>query len=98
MWAAFARPLRPLNVSCQFRLAPAPDFVRVAVNAPRAPLTLPVGEGTSSAAVSAVVSWSSVAWLVVPAVAAVTAMANPSAPIATLGTRVFIVDLLDRTL
>jgi hypothetical protein len=47
MCAAFARPVKPLNVSRQLRLPPDDVFVTVPVNVPRAPLTLPVGAGTS---------------------------------------------------
>ena len=64
MWtcAAFAGPVRPLNVSRQARTAPVADRVTVAVNVPRAPPTSPVGVGTSwaefkAAATLIVVTW-----------------------------------------
>jgi hypothetical protein len=52
MWmcAAFAGPVRPLNVSCHVIVAPLPERVTVALNAPLAPETDPLGEGTSCAA------------------------------------------------
>jgi hypothetical protein len=50
MWAAPAGPLRPVKVICQVTTAPVSDFVTLAENVPRAPLTSPVVAGTSWAA------------------------------------------------
>src|SRR5919201_481283 len=62
-WAATAAPVSPLNTSRQAIVAPAPERVTVAVNVPRADATLPVGAGTSCAAVIAPTMLTLFAWL-----------------------------------
>src|SRR6266511_2847671 len=88
MWAAVAGPLRLANVSSQLRTAPASDFVTVALNVPRAPLTSPFGAGRSSAAFIAAATWILVAWARAPAApATIRARAAGMASKASLFTR-----------
>jgi hypothetical protein len=57
MWAATAAPVRPLNVSVHWSVAPVAVFVAAAVNVPRALATSPEGGGTSSDALIRARSW-----------------------------------------
>src|SRR4051812_34390576 len=81
MCAAIALPLRLLNSSFQDSVPPVPDFVRVAVKVPRAPLTSPFGDGVSLAAVIAAPIRIVSAWLLAAAPpTAASANASPTVP------------------
>src|SRR6266508_1942312 len=88
MCAAIALPLRLLNSSRHAMTAPVADFVRVAVNVPRAALTSPFGVGVSFAAANAASIRTVVAWLRAPAAPART-RPSPSAPTPTTKASLF---------